>query len=195
MKASSIIFLSLLTFCSMADNNIKSAVNYQLENYPSSRLTDIYKSFFQDFYGPGHLIENPEASINYLKRELEEVGNCTLKNPVESTGHKNQFVRVDLSLIKEGKISLDDFSRLFIKSAESFQLPDIEEWKAEWLKILLVIEGMDIEIPGFEQDKSRLNEMLEKGEYVVHHSEEYIEEYDVHYRIIRRDLVEGYFGK
>ncbi len=196
MKALIIISLfSILTFCSMADDNIKSAINYQLENYPASRLTDIYKSFFQDFYGPGHLLENPDAALNYLERELEQVDSYSLKNSIEGTGYKNQFARVDLCLIKDGRITYDDFSKLFIKSAETFKLPDIEEWKKEWTKILSVIESMEIEIQEFATDKFMLNEMLERGEYVVHHSEEYIEAYAPHYRIIRRDLVEGYFRK
>jgi hypothetical protein len=171
---------------------IRQAVTYQLEHYPVSRLTDIYKNFFQDFYGPGHLLGNPDRALNYLQRELEEVDSCTLHQPIEGTGYKNTFVRVDLCVIREGKISYEDFARLFIESAESFRLPEIEEWKSEWEKILRVIEGMELEILNFEEDKLKIREMIEKGEYVIHHSREYIEAYDPHYRIIKKELVERY---
>ena len=186
-----LLLVVLMSSCNMSENKqIKQAIRYQLENYPASRLTDIYKSFFQDFYGPGHLLENPEGALNYLERELSEVTGCSLKQPVELTGYRSRFARVDLCLVTQGKISLEDFSRLFIESGKSFQLPDIDEWKAEWSKILDVIDGMNLEIVGFESDKMELEVMLEKGDYVVHHSEGFIQEYGPHYRIIRRDLLE-----
>lgn len=189
-----IILMIFLFSSSMNDGKlIRDAVNYQVENYPESRLADIYKNFFQDFYGPGHLLNNPDRALNYLQRELEEVDSCTLHQPIEGTGYRNTFVRVDLCLIREGKLSYEDFARLFIESAESFRLPEIEEWKSEWEKILGVIEGMALEISNFEEDKIKIQEMLEKGEYVIHHSDEYIRAYDPHYRILRKELIRDYF--
>ncbi len=183
--------LLLLTSCSMNEaKQIHQAVKYQLKHYPASHLKDIYKNFFQDFYGPGHLLQNPEASLNYLQNELKEVDSCTLHKPVEGTGYKNNFVRVDLCLITRGEISLAEFSRLFLESAETFKIPEIEEWQEEWDKILKVIEEMDVEIENFKEDKAELAKMLERNEYVVHHSDAYIEAYDPHYRIIRKELMD-----
>ena len=188
-----IVSFILITSCSMNDRHkIQASLQYQLEYYPASRLTDIYKNFFQDFYGPGHLVENPQASLDYLKDELEEVGGCTMNKPVEETGYKNRFVRVDLCLIKNGRISFEEFSELFLESARSFKIPNFESWEAEWKKILTEIEELKVDIPGFQQDKVLLNEMLQRGEYVVHHSKEYIREYDPHYRIVRKDLLRDY---
>lgn len=186
----SLFILLFFSNCSMnEEKQIRQAVKYQMEHYPASRLKDIYKNFFQDFYGPGHLLNNPEASLNYLQNELEEVDGCSLHKPVEGTGYKNNFVRVDLCLITKGEISLEKFSRLFLESAETFKIPEIEEWRKEWDKILSVIEEMDPGIENFKKDKVELAKMLEKGEYVVHHSEDYIAAYDPHYRIIRRELM------
>lgn len=192
MRYRAFILLSLLPF-SCADKEkmqIKEAVEYQLNNYPESRLTDVYKNFFQDFYGPGHLVQNTDMAISYLRQELEETVGCSLNLPVEGTGYKNNFVRVDLCLIKEGKIAEEDFIRLFMESADSFKEPEIRAWKKEWEKILRVIEHLDAEMEDFDRDKEVLNSMIEKGEYVVHHSEEYIRAYHPHYRIIRKDLAE-----
>ncbi len=189
----SVFILLFFTDCSMnEEKQIRQAVRYQMEHYPASRLKDIYKNFFQDFYGPGHLLNNPEAALNYLQNELKEVDGCSLHKPVEGTGYKNTFVRVDLCLITEGKISLEEFTWLFLESAETFKLPEIEEWQEEWNKILSVIEEMGVEIEDFEKDKAELAKMLEKGEYVVHHTKAYVKAYDPHYRIIRKDLLEEY---
>ncbi len=186
-----LVLILIITSCSMnEEKQIRLAVKYQMKHYPVSHLKDIYKNFFQDFYGPGHLLQNPEASLNYLQNEIKEVDGCSLHKPIEGTGYKNTFVRVDLCLITEGKISLAEFSRLFLESAATFQVPEIEEWQEEWNKILSVIEEMDVEIGNFEEDKAELAKMLEKGEYVMHHSGEYIKAYDPHYRIIRKELME-----
>lgn len=187
------IILVILSSCSMSqEKQIQQAVEYQIKYYPASRLTDIYKNFFQDFYGPGHLLSNPDGALKYLKREVEEVDSCTLHKQVEGTGYKNNFVRVDLCVIRKGEISYDEFVQLFVESVESFSLPEIEAWKAEWEKIVGVIEDMDLEIAGFGEDKKKIRELLSKGEYVVHHSPEYIEAYHPHYRIIKKELIQKY---
>lgn len=48
----------------------KAAIERQLQDYPASRVQDIYKSFCQDNLGPGHLIPDPQTASNYLKSEL-----------------------------------------------------------------------------------------------------------------------------
>ena len=49
------------------------AVTYQMEMYPKSTLRDLYKNFFQDHFGPGHIIANDEAADKYLRQELSSV--------------------------------------------------------------------------------------------------------------------------
>lgn len=48
----------------------KAAVARQMEDYPESRVQDIYKSFCQDNLGPGHLIPDSQSARNYLESEL-----------------------------------------------------------------------------------------------------------------------------
>ena len=35
---------------------VVTCVRWQMDNYPESRLIDLYKNFFQDKFGPGHMI-------------------------------------------------------------------------------------------------------------------------------------------
>ena len=65
------------------ENEIKKSVKFQMRNYPESTLQDIYKNFFQDAFGPGHLIEDAEASLNYLQIELGQFESDKLKTVVE----------------------------------------------------------------------------------------------------------------
>ena len=40
-----------------------------LDRYPLSTLADLYKSFFQDEFGPGHLLADEAGALSYLDRE------------------------------------------------------------------------------------------------------------------------------
>jgi len=173
-------------------SKIEQAVKYQMDHYPRSTLRDLYKNFFQDFYGPGHLLENPERAIAYLEREMKAVEDCSLNRPVEEIGYMGNFVRVDLCLVSKGKVEMKKYTELFVESADSFQVPDIQNWREEWGKIISVIENMNYSIEGFEKDRKMIDSMLMKGEYVMHHSRIYLQEYDPHYRIFRKELVEDW---
>lgn len=185
------LFLIVLTLMSceyQLDKEIEKSVKFQLRNFPESSLQDIYKNFFQDAFGPGHLLENPEESLNYLQIELGEMKEGKLKTKVIPLGYKNNFVRVELSLIKDKVISYDEFAKAFIESGTFFESPDPEEWSAEWTHILKVIESMNLDIPNFNEDKEKLSQMMEKGDFVVHHSQAFIDAYDPHYRIIYKEI-------
>ena len=62
MRFCSIILLSLFFLLSCSPSPEKAAISRQLQDYPESRVQDIYKSFCQDNLGPGHLIPNPESA-------------------------------------------------------------------------------------------------------------------------------------
>ena len=68
--------LILLPFTSSAfgqelsENRIKEAVCRQLEAYPQSSLRDLYKNFFQDRFGPGHIVSDTASAGKYLREEL-----------------------------------------------------------------------------------------------------------------------------
>ena len=49
---------------------IRQSVERQLELYPESTLRDLYKNFFQDRFGPGHIIADNTAADRYLRYEL-----------------------------------------------------------------------------------------------------------------------------
>ena len=71
-----LIIVALLLLCSFTScqksskDNIREAVERQLRDYPKSRLQDLYKSFFQDRFGPGHLVNDTSTAGKYLRYEL-----------------------------------------------------------------------------------------------------------------------------
>ena len=192
-------YLILMTFllfcmktvvcCPLSVDKIKKSVERQLNDFPKSTLQDLYKSFFQDRFGPGHLVSDSAMASNYLRYELN---NSTVfhEKYYEPTGYESNYYRVNLSVIKENKISYQDFFDAFLRSVENVDLNDIDEWKAEWSEIEAVIISMDLNLENFEKDLEMIHSVLEQGEYAVHHSEIYNSEYHPHYRIIEKNIFE-----
>ncbi len=165
---------------------IQEAVMFELSHYPEASLVDIYKNFFQDAYGPGHLIPDTSGALNYLRYESDNAFkfDTTLWQPL---GYQNNFYRINLLLIKEKKIPFNEFFTAFVESANSICPPPVEEWKDEWDFILESINKMDLDIKNYHQDKEYIDSMLSDGKYMIHHSEHYINKYNPHYRIVSKN--------
>lgn len=182
------LFLLMIS-CSSSEFEIKviDSVNRQLDTYPESRLQDLYKNFFQDRFGPGHLIRDLSAAENYLRQELnsytESHGPLT-----ELIGWEGNYYRVNLDIVKEKYIPYEMFLAAFVESANSAETPSLEEWQKEWDKILLIIDKMSLNLPDYEEDKAAIQELLDNGEYIVHHSNAFNKAYDPHYRIVHKEI-------
>ena len=84
---------------------VRVAVSRQMQKYPKSTLKDLYKNFFQDKFGPGHIIGDTASAGNYLRRELASYTECT-GDIAEPTGWEGNFLRVNLSVIKNGQLPM-----------------------------------------------------------------------------------------
>lgn len=175
--------------CPSSVDKIKVAVERQLRDYPKSTLQDLYKSFFQDRFGPGHLVSDTSAAGNYLRYELNNSENFH-ERYYEPTGYENNYYRVNLSVLKENKISYQKYFDAFLRSVEKIDLDAISEWKEEWSRIEEVIISMNLDLENFEEDLEMIRSVLEQGKYAVHHSEIYNSEYQPHYRIIEKKIFE-----
>lgn len=180
-----LISVSLITGCSSHESRVRHAVRTQLFHYPASTLTDIYKSFFQDEFGPGHILGDTAKAREYFNQEVKDmqsVGN----HMAEPCGTGRNFYRVPMDLVKDGVVSDTAYFEAFIKSAGSFRQPDIDSWKKDWARILQVVINMHLELPHFGADRKAIDTMLAKGDYMVHHSQAYTGNYDPHYRIMSK---------
>ena len=175
--------------CPLSVDSIQKSVQRQLNDFPKSTLQDLYKSFFQDRFGPGHLVSDTSMAGNYLRYELN---NSTVfhEKYYEPTGYESNYYRVNLSVIKENKISYQDFFDAFLRSVENVSLDDISEWKSEWSEIESVIISMNLNLENFEKDLEMIHSVLEQDKYAIHHSDTYESEYHPHYRIIEKSIFE-----
>ena len=174
----------------------REAISRQLEQYPESRVQDIYKSFCQDNLGPGHLIPNSERARAYLLSELDEYrrnldsglyGKPELRYvPV---GDKGNYVRVDLSVVLDGLVDTDTLLDAFVRSANEGTVLTETEWKEKWSSVADVIRKHFPDIPDAAQDLAAIDSLMAEGNLILHHSEAFGEAYHPHYRIVARDIL------
>ncbi|RHR59738.1 hypothetical protein [Parabacteroides sp. AF17-28] len=196
MRTYSVMTLFLLLCFSLSaaekpdfDTAVRAAVSRQMQTYPKSTLKDLYKNFFQDKFGPGHIIGDTAAAGNYLRRELASYTECS-GDIAEPTGWEGNFLRVNLSVIKTGQIPYNTFFDAFVRSVNGIQPVTVAEWKKEWLQIEAIIRSIELALPGYEADRKEIEERLDRGEYVGHHSKVFEETYSPHYRIVSKDIFE-----
>ena len=168
---------------------VKTTIRLEIKLHPKASLPDLYKNFFQGKFGPGHLIENRKAAQEYLEYELSEAEefDSVLIQPV---GYEENFFRVNLALIKEGKLETEKLLDAFITSADLAGKPEIAEWEAEWNSIVKIIKEMNLNLPNFEKEKEKIAKNLKEGKVIGHHSKAYTENYHPHYRLIHKTLME-----
>ena len=166
---------------------IKLAVAKQLNDYPESTLQDVYKAFYQEYFGPEHMITDTAAVANYLNQELEAMG--TERSPLyyEPIGINGDYVRVHLTAVTDGKINASELLDAFINSASvSYAQP--YDWETLWKAIVEVIDDVK---PGLGTNAER--KQLAKASHdskAVHHSRAYNAAYHPHYRIVERSTFE-----
>ena len=184
-----VALLVVATACTGDDTRerIRQSVERQMERYPHSTLRDLYKNYFQDRFGPGHIIADEKAADNYLRYELEN--SATMEgDDYEPTGYEERFMRVNLSVIADDRVPYDNYLSAFVRSVNGIEPITIEQWREEWKVIDEVINEMNLNLPDYEADRAEIWTLLERGEYVMHHSKLFEQHYDPHYRIIEREI-------
>ena len=183
---------SLLMGCSRelsTEQKIHQAVKTQLATYPHSTLRDLYKNFFQDRFGPGHIIADSLSADRYLRSELSSSTSFEGAD-YEPTGYEGRFLRVNLGVIADGRVPYEKFFDAFVRSVNGIVMPTIAEWQQEWAEIETVILKMNIQLDNMEADRAEIKQLLDSGGYVMHHSESFNRHYSPHYRIIERTIFE-----
>lgn len=166
---------------------VAEAVDKQLEYYPELELMDLYKSFFQDNFGPGHIA--PDSVIAYTRIISELHSAEDYGSPYyEAAGRGNNFYRVSLQVVSDSLVPVDLYFRAFYSSIKDVRPVDIKEWREEWNVIKTVIDSMNLSLPGYEEQTMAIDSLLKAGEYAYHHSRAYNANYHPHYRLIRKDI-------
>lgn len=183
----------LLFSCNQANpthTKIRQSVERQLELYPESTLRDLYKNFFQDRFGPGHIIADNSAADRYLRYELNTAEGFEGLD-YEPTGYEGRFYRVNLGVIADGRVPYEKYFDAFVRSVNGIKPISIEQWRTEWHEIDSVIMSMGLQLDNYSADRAEIKALIDGGDYVMHHSQRFNDHYQPHYRIIERTIFEN----
>ena len=190
-----ILIIIIFSYQKISKEKILKSLANQFKLTPKLTLQDLYKSFFQDFFGPEHLISNKTFVEEYLNEEIKEAEIDNNNLPLfEKTGFEGKFIRINLKVIKINLISKEKLIEFFIESANNDKNnKNINEWKKNWKKIDEIIFNLNLSLFNEKNDRNKINEMLEKNEYVMSHSNVYKQNYKPHYRLINFNYIKDNF--
>ena len=185
-----VLALLVAAGCSSVENEaIEAAIARQVDMYPKTTLQDVYKSFYQECFGPGHIIEDEYSAAAYFHQETsistEEPYGGYLYEP---TGAYGNYYRVNLYAVKSGRLPAEVLLSAFLRSAQGVTPEGIKTWKKTWRKVEKIAK--EFNLPGYEADKEALDAIVKSDspDMAVHHSEAYQKAYDPHYRIVGKDI-------
>lgn len=187
--ATYILITVLAVSCTQSITKTEEFVKTEFATFPESRFVDIYKSFFQDAYGPGHLIPDTTHAGIYLSEDLQNE-NWPDTMLWQATGINHDYYRINLVLVKNGTIPRDTFLLAMLKSATLARKPEISDFKNQVNELYKTVKKQHPELPDLEKDKAAIDAQLAKGEVMMHHSEHYLQIYQRRYRIVHHSVFE-----
>lgn len=184
-----LLMLSTHILYAQSTSEIRSSIENQMKLHPMSQLRDIYKSCFQDVYGPGHIISDTVQAGQYLRSELAQT-NDTIGRYYEPVGIENNFYRVNLSVIKDNVIPYDLFFSAFVRSVNGIKPIPVADWAKQWALIESEVSKMNLNLPNFSADSAAIAQLLQQGKYAFDHSQAFRDAYNPHYRIVSKEIFE-----
>ena len=161
----------------------KYRYRYIIEDYMNDheimKATDLLKLCYQGCYGPQHLMKDLESAKRYFCEEYRAVVPCEGKLFEKISP---SYIRVHMGSYKMANLSPEWLFEMFVCTME-----DMEEQKESLEEVFLLIEEVlgQGEYPVSVEEWKKCSEDYLKGESApVHHSEEYREAENPHYRVV-----------
>lgn len=172
-------------------NRAEARLDEYMKRYPEAQLVDVYKYCFQDVYGPGHLIKDSAACAQAIAEEMELVNLSDTSFPDwEYAGIEGNYVRVNLRVIKDGRVPLSRYVEMLMRGAKVEKPMPIYDWQGNWMKLQTILRNLEHKPFRFDEDAEAIRALLDRGEYAAHHSLRFNQAYAPHYRLIRKDIFE-----
>ena len=155
------------------------------KRYPLMQPEDAVKLIYQNEFGGGHLISDPEKSLEWIRREYAATERDPKMPLIEDLG--NDIVRLHFQSLDTETLSLETINELFVRSAE-LHTGSMEQFAHK----LTLLEERFTDI-GFSFDGMALDDDLERyraaGCAMVSHSEMFRDTYKPSYRVVMRSLL------
>lgn len=173
-------------------------IEQHLLRYPALEIQDLVKLIYQQEFGGGHMIADPQRSLQRLRQELLQIESeeaardgsaALLYHPpqrLEPIG--NGIVRLHLNIQDQALPDAEAINRLFVQSAAEIS-GSVEGFERK----LQVLAPQNFALFPFSAAAiaDYLHSYQQQGYPAVSHSEGYRRRYRPHYRIIRARYVEA----
>ena len=160
---------------------LKQIILKHVSKYPLMEVTDVIKLVYQNEFGGGHMIKDPETSLNYLIKECNEI-KCNSDVEYEDIG--NNLIRYNLSFLNNDKSKIKELNERFVSSANSYKGN-----LSSFLNKLEVVKEMckDNLLPFNTCQLEKYLDWYKKENYpMVSHSLTYKNNYCPSYRVIKK---------
>jgi uridine kinase len=165
--------------------SLQELLKYQLDLYPDAELIDLFKMIYQNEFGSGHLITNPEKSLKFLEEEAASITAFLTDRPfAEPIG--NQLCRLHLQVLRSEGLSLQTLYRFFELSALH-----LRGSKEGFLRKVDLLEKMCRHglLPfSTSQIKKVLTDWEQAGSGLFRHSESFRSLYSPSYRVVEKQF-------
>ncbi len=160
--------------------NTKEFILKQANTYPLLQPADICKLLYQSTFGCEHLVADPSAAADYIRKEAA----CAADSIQTIEPLDGDYSRVYLSYLKNG-LSADTFAALFSLSAKQPK-GDIAVLEQKLSAVLDITE----KLPFSKQEwETHLFGWKQKGYPACHHSDRYRDAYHPAYRLMHNRYV------
>lgn len=150
----------------------------QWARHPASRLQDLRKALYQSTFGCGHLVDDPSAAADWIRREAEHAPDCREMELLDGP-----WCRVPLGILSEG-LTPETLAAAFAQSAAvpGEDIPALEDRLAVLMG--LIREGTLPFDPAAAA--AEIAAWRAAGFPACHHSEDYRNAYHPAYRVLHK---------
>ena len=170
-------------FVMLPTNELESILRTHARIYPKMQPTDAVKLIYQNEFGPGHFVSDPQKSLAYLKAEHGMTPFAPEANTYEAIG--NGLVRVHLCAIQMSALS--ELNEAFVATSNAHK--GTLSAFLEKLEILKSLTEQGIFAFKNEELLSYLEDYSAEGYPPVSHSETYKELYKPAYRVVHKNFI------
>ena len=166
--------------------NLAEVLQYHAQRYPNMKPADVVKLVYQNEFGSGHTVTDPEETLQRIRAELltlQSDHNIPLTEPLG-----DGYVRVNLAAIGYHGITPEQMNEMFIRSTRVYvrntysyrhKLQQMEELHAQ--TSLFAFSGDEL--------KKFMDDYARRGYPYPSHSPEFRNLYHPAYRVIREELL------
>ena len=175
----------------------KTLIETHANRYPDMRIDDYIKLFYQNSFGPRYMHDTPDEAtlMAYITNELDAYAPPEASPEVEAIGHG--YVRVSLSVVRDGKVTPEALAKAFRRSmehAEGITDKTTTRFTCQLQTLLTMIDEGTVDVS--DEDPHHTVETYLAGPIApLRHSKPYRERYRPHYRVLtvkEADTLLGY---